>query len=73
MGELGDRMEGDLLLKGVAEVTRTEYLRSAFHLAAYYRRSPADLGAEEVRAYLVHLVDTPHYSPANRKMQVAAL
>ena len=73
MGQLRDRMEGDLLLKGVAEVTRTEYLRCATQLAAHYRRSPAELGVDEVRAYLVHLVDTLHYSPANLKMHVAAL
>ncbi len=73
MGELRDRMEGDLLLKGVAEVTRTEYVRCAFHLAAYYRRSPAALGADQGRAYLLHLTGDLHYSPANLKMQVAAL
>ena len=73
MGQLRDRMEGDLLLKGVAEVTRAEYLRCATQLAAHYRRSPAELGADDVRAYLVHLVDTLHYSPANLKMHVAAL
>ncbi len=73
MGESRDRMEGDLLLKGLAEVTRTEYVRCAFHLAAYYRRSPAALGADEVRAYLLHLTRDLHYSPANLKMQVAAL
>jgi site-specific recombinase XerD len=73
MGQLRDRMEGDLLLKGVAEVTRAEYLRCARQLAAHYRRSPAELGADEVHAYLVRLVDTLHYSPANLKMHVAAL
>ena len=73
MGQLRDRMEGDLLLKGLAEVTRAEYLRCARQLAAHYRRSPAELGADEVHAYLVHLVDTLHYSPANLKMHVAAL
>jgi site-specific recombinase XerD len=73
MGQLRDRMEGDLLIKGVAEVTRAEYLRCATQLAAHYRRSPAELGADDVRAYLVHLVDTLHYSPANLKMHVAAL
>jgi len=73
MGQLRDRMEGDLLLKGLAEVTRAEYLRCATQLAAHYRRSPAELGADEVHAYLVHLVDTLHYSPANLKMHVAAL
>jgi len=66
-------MEGDLLLKAVADVTRAEYLRCAFHFAAHYRRSPAELGADEVRAYLLHLTRDLHYSPANLKMQVAAL
>ncbi len=73
MGELRNRMEGDLLLKAVADVTRAEYLRCAFHFAAHYRRSPAELGADEVRAYLLHLTRDLHYSPANLKMQVAAL
>lgn len=73
MGQLRNRMEGDLLLKGVADATRAEYLRCAFHFAAYYRRSPAELGADEVRAYLLHLTRDLHYSPANLKMQVAAL
>ena len=73
MGELRDRMEGDLLLRGVAEVTRKEYLRCARALAAHYRISPADLGANEVRDYLLHLTRELHYSPANLKMHVAAL
>lgn len=73
MGELRDRMEGDLLLRGLAEVTRAEYLRCARQFAAHYRRSPAELGAEDVRAYLFHLARTLNYSPANLKMHVAAL
>lgn len=73
MGELRDRMEGDLLLRGVAAVTRKEYLRCARALAAHYRRSPAELGAEQVRDYLLHLTRNLHYSAANLKMHVAAI
>ena len=73
MGQLRDRMEGDLLLRGLAEVTRAEYLRCATQLAAHYRRSPAELGAEDLRAYLFHLARTLNYSPANLKMHVAAI
>ena len=73
MGALRDRMEGDLRLRGLAEVTRSEYLRSVHQFAAYYRRSPAELGAEDIRAYLLHLVQHLHFSPANLKMRVAAL
>jgi len=73
MGALRDRMDGDLRLRGYAEVTRSEYLRSVYQFVAYYRRSPAELGAEDVRAYLLHLTQDLHFSPANLKMRVAAL
>jgi site-specific recombinase XerD len=66
-------MEGDLRLRGLAEVTRSEYLRSVHQFVAYYRRSPAELGAEDIRAYLLHLTQDLHFSPANLKMRVAAL
>lgn len=39
MGALRDRMDGDLRLRGHAEVTRSEYLRSVYQFVAYYRRS----------------------------------
>lgn len=73
MGELRDRMDGDLRLRGYAEVTRSEYLRSVYQFVAHYRRSPAELGAEDIRAYLLHLTENLHFSPANLKMRVAAL
>lgn len=73
MGALRDRMEGDLRLRGLAEVTRSEYLRSVYQFVAHYRRSPAELGAEDIRAYLLHLTQDLHFSPANLKMRVAAL
>jgi hypothetical protein len=34
MGQLRDRMEGDLRLRGLSEVTRIEYLRCAAHFVA---------------------------------------
>ena len=73
MGELHDRMEGDLLLRAAAPTTRAEYLRCSRQLAAYYRRSPAELSIEDVRAYLLHLTRDLAYSPANLKIHVAAL
>jgi len=66
-------MEGDLLLRGVAEVTRAEYLRCARQLAAHYHRSPAGLRADDLRRYLLHLAGPLHYSPATLKMHGAAL
>ena len=73
MGQLRDQMDGDLRLRGLSEVTRTEYLRCAAHFAAYYRVSPGQLGAEDVRSYLLHLVEEQHFSPSNMKIHIAAI
>lgn len=73
MGQLRDRMDGDLRLRGMSEVTRAEYLRCAAHFVAYYRRSPERLNAEDVRGYLLHLVEDLHFSPSNMKIHIAAI
>jgi site-specific recombinase XerD len=73
MGQLRDRMDGDLRLRGLSAVTRAEYLRCAAHFVAHYRVSPARLGAEDVRRYLLRLVEDLHFSPANMKIHIAAI
>ena len=73
MGTIKDRMDGDLRLRGLAPVTRAEYLRCAKHFVAYYRISPDQLGAEDVRRYLLHLVEDLHFTPSNMKIHIAAL
>jgi len=57
MGELRDRMEADLRLRRRSERTCVAYLRCVRAFAAYHRRSPAELGEPEVRAFLTHLVE----------------
>ena len=66
-------MDGDLRLRALSEVTRAEYLRCAKQFVAHYRLSPELLGAEDVRRYLLHLVDNLHFSPTNLKMHIAAI
>jgi len=56
MGELADRMEQDLVLRNYSPKTIPQYLASARKFAAFHRRSPAELGEREVRAYLEHLL-----------------
>lgn len=73
MGQLRHRMDGDLRLRGLSEVTRAEYLRCATHFAAHHSVSPAQLGAEDVRRYLLHLVEDLHFSPSNMKIHIAAI
>lgn len=73
MGTIRDRMDGDLRLRGLSEVTRTEYLRRVGHFVAHYRVSPDQLGAEDVRRYMLHLVEELHIGPANLKTHIAAI
>jgi integrase/recombinase XerD len=73
MGLLHDRMKADLELRGHAERTKEEYLREARRFAAHYMRSPAGMGIEEVRCYLLHLLRVRQVKPATHKMVVAAL
>jgi len=72
MGQLRARMEEDLRLRCYARGSRAEYLRCAGHFARYHRRSPAEMGEAEVRAFLLGLVDAGR-SAAVLKMHVAAL
>src|SRR6266849_6851811 len=72
MGELRDRMDADLRLRGLSENTRRLYLRCARDFAAYCGRSPAVVGTEEVRAFLRHLVDTRR-APSTCGVYAAAL
>ncbi len=57
MGQLRDRMETDLTLAGYSPSTRKIYLLYARLFAKYHRRSPAEMGEAEIRAYLLHMVE----------------
>jgi integrase/recombinase XerD len=57
MGQLRDRMEQDLKLKGVSPATIRNYLVYCRKFAAFYMRSPEELGAAEVRAFLLHQIE----------------
>lgn len=51
MGQLRDRMEQDLILKGFAPSTRRNYLLNCRKFTAHYRRSPEELGEAEIRTF----------------------
>ncbi len=55
MTRLRDRMEADLELRGRSRRTIETYLRCVGEFARYHRRSPDQLGLEEIRAFLLHL------------------
>ena len=72
MGELYQKMARDLAIKNLAERTRGEYLRCCTLFVAYHMRSPRELGSEEVKEYLGHLLESGG-SAEKLKMHIAGL
>ena len=56
MGQLHDRMAQDMVLRRLRPATQRNYLIYCRKFAAYHRRSPLDLGQEEIRTFLLHCV-----------------
>jgi integrase/recombinase XerD len=73
MGQLRDRMEQDLKLKGVSPATIRNYLLYCRKFAAFYMRSPEELGAAEVRAFLLHQIEVEQLAYASFRQVYAAL
>jgi integrase/recombinase XerD len=73
MGKLHDQMQEDLLLKAYSPHTQRAYLRCARHFASHYMRSPEEMGDQEIRGFLLHLVRDRQASPATLDMYVNAL
>jgi site-specific recombinase XerD len=73
MGMLRDKMKADLKLRRYRSGTIDNYLLCARRFAAFHHRSPAEMGEEEMRRFLLHLVEERRIGPAGHKMHVAAL
>jgi hypothetical protein len=73
MGQLRDRMAQDLTLKGVSPATRRNYLLYCRKFAAFFMRSPEELGAADVRAFLLHQIEVEQLSYSSYRQVYAAL
>ncbi len=69
MGKFHDRMQQDLQLVQYRPSTQENYLRCARRFVAYYMRPPTQLGREEIRKFLLTLVDRP----STQKTHLAAI
>ena len=56
MSQLRQRMDEAMVLRGFAVRTREAYLSCVTALARHYRRPPDQLDADQLQAYLLHLV-----------------
>ena len=57
MGQLRDRMAQDLVLRNLSPATARHYLLYGRKFAAFFGRSPAELGEAEVRRFLLHAIE----------------
>jgi len=57
MGVLRTQMDGDLIVRGMSVRTREAYLGAVRGLAKYYRRRPDRISEQEVRDYLLYLIE----------------
>jgi site-specific recombinase XerD len=73
MGQLRDRMEEDLKLRNVSPSTRKIYLLYARKFVAHWRRPPTELGAPEVRQWLLHLMQVELVSYETYRQCLAAV
>ena len=73
MGQLREQMTADLKIAGYSPGTQKIYLHYARNFALHFMRSPRDMGAEEVRQYMHHLVIVRQYSRKTLQCVRAAL
>lgn len=73
MGEIQDRMEQELLLRGMAAGTREKYLQMARAFVAYHRRSPQQLGTEHVRSWILVLLTERKLDASTVNVAISAL
>ena len=73
MGKLRDRMVQDLKLAGYSPVTARVYLQWITAFTRHFMRSPTEMGEEEIRSYLLHLLDERKLSHSSYRQAYASL
>jgi integrase/recombinase XerD len=73
MTRLRERMLQDLRVRNYSEKTQSIYIQRVAQFARHGGRPPDQIGAEEIRAYLLHLVDTKRASWSTFNQTVCAL
>jgi len=73
MTPLRHRMLADMQIRNLSPHTQTTYARQVALFARQFGQSPAALGREEVRAYLVSLTTHKKLAPSSVQCATAAL
>lgn len=73
MDTVREKMLAELQLRGIAPRTQTAYLREIAKLEKYFKKSPEELGEEEVKEYLVHMLEDRGLSSGTYKYYAAGI
>jgi integrase/recombinase XerD len=73
MGELRERMQHDLVVRGMSPRTQEAYLAAVKGLAQHYRQRPDTLSAQQVEGYVRHLIEQRHLAPNSVRVAVFGL
>ena len=73
MTPLRQRMLEDMQVRNLSPRTQHAYVGSVARFARYFRRSPVDLGPDEIRTYQVYLTTERKLAPSSIEIAVCAL
>ena len=73
MGEMRDRLEKELKLRGYSPKTLRAYVYAVHNFVRYHKRPAEQMGAPEARAYVLHLIEDKQAASATANQAVCAL
>ncbi len=73
MTTLRQRMTEDMQVRNLAQNTQSSYIQQVSLFARYFKKSPEQLGPEEIRAYQVYLTKERKLAPSSILTAIAAL
>ena len=71
--QLREQMVQDMELGGYSDATRRLYVSAVLELAAYFKKSPADVTRDQLREYVVYLRTERCKSATRLRSHLAAL
>ncbi len=73
MATLREQMQRDIILRGLSQKTQRAYLDKAKAFACHFKKSPAQLGEEEIRKYLHYLLSEKKVSDSTYRQTYGSL
>ena len=63
-------MKNDMRLRGLSPRTQDSYLSGVYKITKYFGREPNELSEEELKSYILYLMDTKHYAPETVRLMI---